>query len=56
MSLTSASVFPDLPGAEERRRVPEQHKGVPQGLHIVPRRGECAFFWPPLRLCDPVLR
>lgn len=39
--LTRVSVFPDLPRAEERRRVSEQHKGVSQGLHIVPRRGEC---------------
>ena len=36
-------VFPDLPGAEERRRVSAQHKGVPQGLHIIPRRGEYIF-------------
>lgn len=37
------AVFPDLPGAEERRRVSAQHKGVPQGLHIIPRRGEYIF-------------
>lgn len=42
--------FAGLPGAEERRRVPAQHKGVPQGLHIIPRRGKRLFFFPSLLL------
>lgn len=37
------SVFAGLPRAQERRRVPAQHKGVPQGLHIIPRRGRRPF-------------
>lgn len=37
-------VFAGLPRAQERRRVPAQHKGVPQGLHIIPRRGKRPFF------------
>lgn len=38
------SVFAGLPGAQKRRRVPAQHKGVPQRLHIIPRRGKRPVF------------
>lgn len=48
------SVFAGLPGAQKRRRVPAQHKGVPQGLHIIPRRGKRpvfpSFFHPTLHV------
>lgn len=37
------SVFAGLPRTQERRRVSAQHKGVPQGLHIIPRRGKRPF-------------
>ena len=37
-------VVSDLPRAEERRRVSDQHQGVPQGLHVVSRRGKRALF------------
>lgn len=43
LPLTRVILPAGLPRTEKRRRVCVQHQGVPQGLHIIPRRGKTRF-------------
>lgn len=43
LPLTRVILSADLPRTEKRRRVPVQHKGVSQGLHIISRRSKSTF-------------
>lgn len=43
LPLTRVILSADLPRTEKRRRVPVQHKGVSQGLHIISRRSKSPF-------------